>query len=435
MKSDIFYAAWRSLARSIGNSVDHALNFLEAASDGQSSPSDLVILDNRYPVLFEGRPGGRRNTENDAILRALPAAKVLVPPNRYPFMGTRARDAIEEAKRVFLAQTPDIQPTQIDYVNPTKPINAKLAYMVFQNVVINQLPYLERHNVPFIFAVYPGGGFAMGAVGDVSALPAQNKSDDVLRRISRSPCFRKVFVHHRIIFNHLIENGIFTKDQIAFVRGGHVQIKKDEVEPKTYFGFDRDKLNICFVAHRYSETGECKGYDVFVKTARMLLAKNDAYRFHVVGDWNESIIEIEDIKDKFNFYGTRPKEFFPKFYSEMDIILSPTRANYPSRGKFDGFPLVTDAGYCGVAMFVSDPMNQNEDYVIGKNIEIIPRLSRAISAKIMHYYQHPEQLKALAIGGQAITQVIRDGESHLKAKIEVLKACIADEKARRSASK
>ena len=104
----------------------------------------------------------------------------------------------------------------------------------------------------------------------------------------------------------------------------------------------------------------------------------------------------------------------------MDIILSATSVGVEYHGKFDGFPLTVDAGYHGVAMFVTDPMGQNEDFTGGRDIEIITRSSESIVEKIRFYYDRPHLLHRLAQEGQRILWRIRDGDSHLAEKAAVI---------------
>ncbi|WP_432450177.1 glycosyltransferase [Aliiroseovarius marinus] len=380
--------------------------------------NSLIIFDNLYPVIFEGKSAGRRNVENQFLLSSIPGSKVLVPPTGAPFMGNRTKQEFEAAKRIYLDQEKSVGEEQIEYFDPYKRIEGKLAYVVFQEPTARILPFLELSSLPFVFSIYPGGGFAMG---EGPAKKAEIISDHQLKKIARSKMFRKAIVYHRIIFNHLVENKIIPEKKLLFINGGHVQLARHEVLPKTYFGKDRDDFNICFVAHRYSRTGECKGYDILVKTARILLQQSKKFKFHIVGDWDASVQDLSGIEDNFVFYGKQHKEFFPEFYARMDVILSPTRKNYPNMGKFDGFPLVIDAGYCGVAMFVTDPMNQNEEYISGKNIEIITRDKDDIAHRILKYLKKPKALMKLSKKGQDIVIRTRDRDQHMSQKIEYLR--------------
>ena len=74
----------------------------------------------------------------------------------------------------------------------------KLAYCVFVNATTRALPFFERNKIPFVFTIYPGGGFSMTSA----------YSSERLKRIVSSRYFVKVFVHHSIIRDYLLRNSI-----------------------------------------------------------------------------------------------------------------------------------------------------------------------------------------------------------------------------------
>ncbi len=46
-------------------------------------------------------------------------------------------------------------------------------------------------------------------------------------------------------------------------------------------------------------------------------------RFHVVGNFSETDAPPGVPLDRVRFHGQQPAEFFPTFYSEMDVIVAP----------------------------------------------------------------------------------------------------------------
>src|SRR5690606_34270755 len=85
-------------------------------------------------------------------------------------------------------------------------------------------------------------------------------------------------------------------------------------------------------------------------------------------------------------------------------------------GKFDGFPLVVDAGMCGVAMFVSDPLGQNEDFVPGEDVEVVKSDPADLVERVLPYFENPQKLKTLAGRGQKRIMELRNKEEKLSAK-------------------
>jgi glycosyltransferase involved in cell wall biosynthesis len=229
-----------------------------------------------------------------------------------------------------------------------------------------------------------------------------------------------VFVHHAIIQRYLNKKHGLT-DQVFFLKGGFSQMDASLIHPKTFYGFDREVMNICFVANRYDPMGLGKGYDVFINAAKRLSSVRPDCRFHVVGGWSRDIIDISDIGDRIQFHGYLATDALALLYSEMDAIISPTRIDLPREGKFDGFPLVTDAGMCGVAMFVSDPLGQNEDFVQGEDLEIILSEPDDVVERLLPYCSDPARLREMSIRGQRRISQLRNKEEKLAAKVAILK--------------
>jgi hypothetical protein len=75
-------------------------------------------------------------------------------------------------------------------------------------------------------------------------------------------------------------------------------------------------------------------------------------------------------------------------------------------------------------MFVTDPMGQNEDFVSGRDIEIVTSHRNEIAERLRFYYRNPAKLADLARSGQRIMFDIRDQESHLRNKVEMIRDII-----------
>ncbi|MCK7520977.1 MAG: glycosyltransferase [Ignavibacteriales bacterium] len=234
----------------------------------------------------------------------------------------------------------------------------KLLYCVFLGNIYHFFDFVSYNNIPFIFTLYPGGHFALN----------NPKSDKKLRQIMSSPLFKKVIVTQKITYDYLINNNFCTPDKIEYIFGVVTPLDKIAIEytNKKHYGIDKNTLDICFVAHKYTEKGQDKGYDLFIQSAKELCKLYDNIYFHIVGPWNEDIIDISDIKNKVTFYGSQQQDWFDSFYQDKDIILAPNRPDNISKGSFDGFPTAscTDAGLRKTAIFCSDELNLNDKYYI-----------------------------------------------------------------------
>ena len=138
-------------------------------------------------------------------------------------------------------------------------IIAKLVVVVFLNNVFSFLPYIERNKVPFIFTLYPGGGFMLN----------NSESDYKLKKIFESTYFRKVIVTQNVTKRYLLDNSFCQEKEIMFIYGSPSNWEtqkfkyKNKIEDKEYF-------NLCFVAVKYTNKGLDKGYDIFIDVARKL---------------------------------------------------------------------------------------------------------------------------------------------------------------------
>ncbi len=174
-------------------------------------------------------------------------------------------------------------------------INTKLFYCVFLNNIVKNLEWLEKFKIPFIFTLYPGGGFQVNNV----------EVDKKLKRIFSSAYFQKVIVTQLYTKDYLIDNGLCDPNKIYFIYGCVVP-QKSIVAPlknKEYYQRGKTTFDICFCAAKYTALGEDKGYDVFIDYAKKMAEKYEFVRFHIIGGFAEKDIDVTAILDKITFYG------------------------------------------------------------------------------------------------------------------------------------
>ncbi|MBU3112293.1 glycosyltransferase family 4 protein [Clostridium lacusfryxellense] len=295
-------------------------------------------------------------------------------------------------------------------------IKCKLLYFVFLNNAAAFVEMAEVKRIPFVFTLYPGGGF------DLNNLYSDNK----LKRVLESPYFKKVIVTQKITYDYLIVKKFCKPEQIEYIFGVVTPLDKIEREytDKKHFGIDKDRLDICFVAHKYTQFGQDKGYDVFVKVAKEMLKMHSNINFHVVGNFDEKVIDILEIKGKITFYGIQLPNWFDEFYRDKDIILSPNIPGMLSKGSFDGFPTAscTDAGLCKTAIFCTDPLNLNNSHFIDtEQIVIIEKDAVKIIEKIEYYYSNPEKLRNICENGYIAIKDLYGYDSQIAPRIKLLK--------------
>lgn len=324
----------------------------------------------------------------------------------------------EELLILFKRSHPEYS-NRLTAFSPELNIKAKCCLLTFLNNAYRFIEFVEKVEAPFIFTLYPGGGFHL----------YDEESDNKLRRIFKSPFFKKVIVTQEITFDYLIQNSFCDPSQILKIFGGVIPpINLSDMDfQKTNYGKNKSTFDICFVAHRYTSQGLQKGYDIFIETARQLSKRHNNIYFHVVGGFDETVINVSEFKDRITFYGIRDPEWFNLFYENIDLIIAPNINGVELKGSFDGFPTTAciDAGLRDTAIFCTDPLNLNVGYFEdGKEIVIIPHDSSKIVNMVEYYYENPTKLADLAINGRKRILDLFSYEKQLMPRINLLKDVI-----------
>lgn len=372
----------------------------------------FVVIDPTFPQKV---PLGFRNTEINEYFKKIDNVKSytmspMKPGNDawFPHGYGITREQFNENKQGYLKLYPQNK-YRIEYLDPNKHYNFKLAYSFFLAETYTLLPFYEKYKIPFVFVLYPGGAFGLNF----------EASDSMLKKIFQSSQFKGVIVTQKITMDYLIKKDFCPKDNIHFIYGGFVQFAKEEVKPKKYYKKDKKTFDLCFVAAKYSDKGIDKGFDLFIDAAKLLSKKTKDIRFHVIGPFDESDIDVSDITSRITFYGFKQPDFLLDFYSGMDIFMGYNRPNKIYEGSFDGFPLGIDSGYCGVALFVGDELKLNKYYKPDEEIVLLQPDPAKIADKILSYYNNPGKLKELSLRGQQITQKLFDTEYQINERLKV----------------
>ena len=304
---------------------------------------------------------------------------------------------------------------KIEFFDYQQPFKSRLVYIIFLQNVILILSTLEKNRIPFVFTLYPGGGFLLN----------DQNCDNSMRKVFQSKYFKHVIVTQEITYKYLIEKGLCPKDKITFIFGLVMPTHFFESSLKSnkiFYPKYKHHFDICFVAHKYMPQGKDKGYDLFIEAGRILCQKYTNIHFHVIGPWSKEDYRINEIEDNIHFYGSQTSAFFPEFYSKMDIILSPNRPFTLFPGAFDGFPTgsVTEASLNGVAMFVTDILNLNVMFRNNEDIVIISDDLQDIVKKIEYYYNYPDQLYILAAKGKEKSWELYNLDAQMKPRIALL---------------
>ena len=375
--------------------------------------ASLIILDDIFPHLLSSF----RVAEYNAYLSAYPQAVVYSTGAAFPAIGEKG--TLQEVCDEYDRHYPELKGRTFQ-LNQTTILNGKLIYFVFLQNARAFMDFLTRSNLPFVFTLYPGGGFQMN----------EPYSDEALRKVCALPNLRKVITTQKISHEYLLN--FLEPEKIEFIYGGVFPSDRlaNAAIPRKYYQRDKRTFDICFVAFKYMAGGVDKGYDVFVEVARELSRRHGDIRFHVVGPYDKSDLDVSDLDGKIKFYGVRQTEFFPQFYSEMDLILAPNLPFKLIPGAFDGFPTggCIEAGLCGVAVFCTDPLDQNIAFKDGEEIVIVPRNAERICELIEKYYHDYDELTQLARRGQEAFKTAFAIETQLEKRLKIVSEYLPPER-------
>ncbi|RSK48393.1 glycosyltransferase family 4 protein [Hymenobacter rigui] len=366
----------------------------------------LVILDDIYPLPLSAF----RFVEFNYYLSAYPTAAVYTTGSSFQYL--KVFDTVDNVLANHVKGYPEHSVRVFEFSEYRK-INADLIYLTFLHNTHHFLPTIEANSIPFVFTLYPGGGFMMN----------NKEVENQLRNIFSSPFFRKVIVTQKITLDYLVENNFCSPAAIELIYG--------VVMPNDNFSLGKTKkhranrenknLNICFVANKYMPLGIDKGYDTFIALAKKISLNYSDIHFHVVGTFDENDIDVTGYNN-ITFYGPRETSFFAQFYSEMDIIVSPNVPFKLADGAFDGFPTggCIEAGIMGVALFCSDSLGQNLYFEHKKDIVIIENEVNNIYDHVEYYYHNPDQLEQLAEEGLNKIESLYSTEAQMAPRIEII---------------
>ncbi len=367
----------------------------------------LIILDDIFPHLLSAF----RVAEFNAFLDEFPDAEVQSTASTFPAINESR--TFEEVREEYLGYYPQYRNRVVKYRQGSN-LAGELVYMIFLNNADYFLADIERSGIPFIFTLYPGGGFALD----------QDISDEKLKRVCSSKYLKKIITTQRVTRDYLLSKGYCDPEIIEFIYGGVLPSNQLSAFPteRKHYGTNKKTFDVCFVANKYMEQGIDKGYDVFIQTARELLKRSRNYSFHVVGSFDSSDIEVSDFAERIRFYGTQKTDFFSEFYNRMDAILSPNVPFVLSPGAFDGFPTgaCIEAGLCGVALFCTDELSLNSALIDGEEIRIISREPGDIADVVDDYRINPDKLVLLSRQGQLAFRRIFSLEAQMNPRIEIL---------------
>jgi glycosyltransferase involved in cell wall biosynthesis len=398
-------AAWPSLGDRL---LRRVARLTARPSSTISGGRDIAVLDDLFPHPLSAF----RFEEFVSYLDLLPKLRAYVDGRTLPLIGdTRSiAEVIADHVRTYPRHAGRISPLS----NDDLPEGA-VAYTIFADNIHFYLNQIEQKRMPFAFTLYAGGGFGLD----------RPDSDEHLTRVFGSPWFRRVIATETITRDYLLAKKLCPADRIVYILGGVIaRYAFDPPVAKMRFGSAKKNIDICFVAGRYAPTGADKGYDLFVSVANRLCAAGVDARFHVVGNFDPTIIDLGSAASRFSFYGLRLQDFFIEFYRHMDLVLAPTRPFVRRAGAFDSFPTAAcvEAGLQEVAVACTDQLGLNQILEDGREVVIIRAEAADITDRLMQLIADPERLAAIGENGRKRMAEIFNSEVQIKPRVEMLRS-------------
>jgi lipopolysaccharide transport system ATP-binding protein len=361
-----------------------------------ASPEGWVILDDFFPNLLTGF----RIAEYNAYLERFPLLTIY---STLPDFGRQMR--------AYSALYPELAPRVRRFSNMDVP-RPSFAYLNFLNNAVHFLPFLERRKTPFVFTLYPGGGFGI----------EDKVSDDKLARICGSPFLKHIIVTQKRTAEYL--QARHPAVPWTFVYGCVINplYFAHTIEPRVWSGPGKPTFDVCFVADKYMPHGRNKGYPAFIDAGRRVVATMPETRLHVVGGFAPDDWPLDWLARKVIFHGRLTTQALREFFARMDVIASPNVPFALHPGNFDGFPTAAcaEASLCGVAMVVADVLGLNTEYRAGDEVVIVAPEAEAFAEAIVTLGRDPDRLRSLAQAGQQKSRTLFASERQLEPRLAVI---------------
>ncbi len=350
----------------------------------QATQRDVLVLDDFFPNLLTGF----RVAEYNAYLEAIPRLRVL----------SSLPDFSKQIAH-YAALYPRLAP-RVQRYRRSELASAGFAYLNFLNNADRFLPDLQRANLPFAITLYPGGGFGLN----------EADSDAKLSRILASPNLQSITVTQAVTRDYVrafaARHALRTVPihEITGVVVNPLYFQDRTASHGPYYGEGKPKFDVCFVAERYMDRGENKGFPAFMALAREYRGAENM-KFHVVGGFGPVDLSDGERDLSIRFHGRLETSELRRFLHDIDLVVSPNRPFVLHPGNFDGFPTggCVEASLCGAALMATDALQQNPGYVDRESMLIVgPRAEDLVQA-MRWLLDEPARVAKLARAGRELS--------------------------------
>lgn len=178
---------------------------------------NLIIIDDVFPSISSGS----RTQEFTSYLKYIEGTKVLTTGIGLPVLG---EDSLPEILIDYKRKYHEFGGKVFNFDGIWRPVECKLLYSTFLNNACLCLKFAEENRIPFVFTLYPGGGFVMD----------NENSNTLLKRVFASSYFRKVIVTEQITYDYLMKNNFCPKEKIQCIFNAIMPSEEIELAEKVH---------------------------------------------------------------------------------------------------------------------------------------------------------------------------------------------------------
>lgn len=251
-------------------------------------------------------------------------------------------------------------------------------YVLFLTNAVKISELTAQNKIPFGFTCYPGGGFGSNYLKNelsFDKLDFQNLKFIFTTQYATTKLFLKSKYREDLIKKSIFIHGVPLIDKNFNIKFDHLKNTSDK------------KLNFGFVAHRYTEKGLEKGFDLLIEIASHF-SFNKNIHFYVVGNFDAQI--IPNSLTNISYLGVLADAEYKNVFKNFHVFLSLSKKVNSKTDDFDGFPLspIIDASMNSCAIITTDEMSESihfenfrESFIIvdTKSKEIIEAINKLIS--------------------------------------------------------
>jgi hypothetical protein len=285
---------------------------------------------------------------------------------------------------------------------------AKLGYCLFYNNLKKVFPIFIENKIPFVFTLYPGGGFKM----------YDYDTDKNLSTYFSSSLFRHVIVNMPHVYDYIIQRFNIDISKVSLIYGAPLSLP-EVIDSATH---DDSIIRIVFSSHKYVQHGVDKGFDIFNKVAKYFEG-NPNFEFTCIGGFSEKDL-ITSTKN-INFISDVLPQKLSGEFAKYDIIISPNRSHVLHYGAFDGFPTgsVLHACNSGCMMMLTDDWNNATrlGLVDNESFIFIAANSEFVVNKLLELSKGKSRIKSIAYKGKGTLIKQLDLTNQMKKRITILK--------------